>query len=346
MMNTQNTVSKILCTAYVLTFTAGLWADGSVEEKPYIGVVIKPANFSPLLRKHLQLEPDQGLLVVNVQQGSPGDLAGLEKDDIVLRIEDQPVTHYEQFVADIHQHKVGDNITLEVVHLGQRREVSLALAPRGQSAWKYEIPQEDHYRPGRAFQWEPQDDQWHQIPFEDFQPRRGALRQQGSRYQAHHYFNDVDQKYKITIDGAPENPDTRILIETEGETIKATVADMDQLQEPYRDIVKDLLEKAKADEPGMSLGDDDNLSQHFNFPDEISDFFGAQPHSFGFPRFRNPLQPRQRDPLIVPDESMSELEQRMRNMEQQFQQQMKEMKELMQQMQKEQPPKKNEKVKI
>jgi hypothetical protein len=344
-MNTQNRVSKILCAAYLLTFTAGLWADGSPEEKPYIGVVVKPDPISPLLRKHLHLQPDEGLLVVNVQQDSPGDRAGLEKDDIVLRIEDQPVTHYEQFVADIRRHEVGDTITLEIIHLGQRKEVSLALAPRGRGAWKYEVQQERQYRPGRTFEWEPGDECWHAIPFEDFQPRRGTLKQHGSQYREHQYFDDGDQQYEITIEGAPDDPETRILIETEGKTIEATVADLDQLEEPYREIVRKMLDNAK-DESALSFGNDDDLSRHFQFPDEISDFLRAQPPSFGFPPGWNRSQPSQRDPLIVPDEPASQLEERMRTMEQQFERQMREMKELMQQMQKEQTPKKNEKVKI
>ncbi len=333
-MSTQNRVSKILCAAYLLSLTAGLWAQGSSEQKPYIGVIVQPEPLSLLLRKHLQLQPDEGLLLINVQQDSPADRVGLEKDDIVVRIEDQPVTDYAQFVAAIRRHAVGDTITLGVIHRGERKDVLLELAPRGDGNWKYEMPPQRQYRPHRAFEWEPGNEQWHQIPFEDFQPR-GRLRQHGSRYNEHYYYNDGT--HEVTIDGAPDDPDTRIVIESDGHRIETTIADVDQLDEPYRDMVKDMLERAK-EESALSLESE---------PWSLDEFFRAQPPSFGLPHGWHRPGPSRRDPLLAPDEPASEWETRMRDMERQFEQQMKEMRELMEKMQPQQPvPKKNEKVKI
>ena len=68
-----------------------------------------------------------GALVLNVEPGSPADVAGIEEEDVVIAVEGEPVGSSEELVVAIDAFDPGDTVTVEVVRGGGSREVEATL---------------------------------------------------------------------------------------------------------------------------------------------------------------------------------------------------------------------------
>ena len=72
----------------------------------------------------------QAALVKSVAAGTPAATAGLQANDAVIAIDGQPVDSSESLVATIHEHKVGDTVTLSVIRGSQKQDIKITLAAR------------------------------------------------------------------------------------------------------------------------------------------------------------------------------------------------------------------------
>ena len=100
----------------------------------YIGVPASPVDET--LRSHLDLPDGQGLIVTGIVPDSPAAKAGLQKNDILLKLGDKPLTDVESLVAQIQA--VGGKATpLELVRGGKRQ--TLTITPERRKS-----PPEEH----------------------------------------------------------------------------------------------------------------------------------------------------------------------------------------------------------
>jgi len=72
----------------------------------------------------------QAALVKSVAAGTPAATAGLQANDAVIAIDGKPVDSSESLVATIHEHKVGDTVTLTVIRGSQKQDLTITLAAR------------------------------------------------------------------------------------------------------------------------------------------------------------------------------------------------------------------------
>ena len=72
----------------------------------------------------------QAALVHAVTAGSPAATAGLQTGDAVIAIDGQSIQSSESLVAAIHEHKVGDTVTMTVVRGSQQQDLKVTLAAR------------------------------------------------------------------------------------------------------------------------------------------------------------------------------------------------------------------------
>nr|MDQ6895697.1 PDZ domain-containing protein [Actinomycetota bacterium] len=72
----------------------------------------------------------QAALAKAVSAGSPAAAAGLQANDAVIAIDGKAVDSSESLVANIHEHKVGDVVTLTVIRGSQRQDLKVTLAAR------------------------------------------------------------------------------------------------------------------------------------------------------------------------------------------------------------------------
>ncbi len=82
-----------------------------------------------------------GAKLTRVTDTGPAKKAGLRPDDIVLKLDDQPVKNYRGFIDLIQKHAAGDRIKIEVDRSEKRSVIEVTLAPR---------PEAQRQRSGRA----------------------------------------------------------------------------------------------------------------------------------------------------------------------------------------------------
>lgn len=63
----------------------------------------------------IQLDLDDGIMVVDVSQGSPAAKAGLKSNDVIISFDGQTITSFKQFRRLIYGKKVGD--TVEIIYV-------------------------------------------------------------------------------------------------------------------------------------------------------------------------------------------------------------------------------------
>ena len=100
-----------------------LIATGSAQHA-YIGVSAADTTVTDGSSKR------QAALVKAVSAGTPAATAGLQANDAVIAIDGQPIDSSESLVATIHEHKVGDTVTLTVIRGSQKQDLKITLAAR------------------------------------------------------------------------------------------------------------------------------------------------------------------------------------------------------------------------
>jgi serine protease Do len=75
---------------------------------------IRVANLTPEMARELGSEGDQGVVVVAVSPDGPADKAGLQRNDVILQVGQQPVSKVEQVVQLIEKAKPNEVLVLRV----------------------------------------------------------------------------------------------------------------------------------------------------------------------------------------------------------------------------------------
>lgn len=104
-------------------------------DHPFLG--INMVSLTPEIKQRLnnsrnsnvRVEADQGVLIVQVVQGSPADRGGLRPGDVIVAINNQPVTKGEQVQQQLEQSGVGNQLPIRVQRGGQTVELTVQPAP-------------------------------------------------------------------------------------------------------------------------------------------------------------------------------------------------------------------------
>jgi hypothetical protein len=98
---------------------------GKKEKVAFLGVVTTPAG--PELRENLGLQRGVGLVVQSVEKDSAADKAGLQRYDILMKLDDQLLINSQQLGVLVRLHKNGDEVNLTVRRKGQEQQIKAAL---------------------------------------------------------------------------------------------------------------------------------------------------------------------------------------------------------------------------
>jgi S1-C subfamily serine protease len=71
-----------------------------------------------------------GLQVTDVYPDGPGDLAGVQVDDLIETIDGHPVRSLTDLLSEVERHSPGDSVTLTILRSGSRGPVTVQLAQR------------------------------------------------------------------------------------------------------------------------------------------------------------------------------------------------------------------------
>jgi Do/DeqQ family serine protease len=104
-----------------------LVAHGTVK-RAMIGVTL--ANMTPEIADGFGLGNQQGVIIQNVFKGSPAERAGLQRNDVIVDLNGQPVTDRDKFRLKIADTPSGTKIKLGVLREGKRLAADVTLTDK------------------------------------------------------------------------------------------------------------------------------------------------------------------------------------------------------------------------
>lgn len=107
--------------------------DGEVA-RPFIGISTAPLHHVPMQYRHNIILPDDvegGMVIADVEIGSPAEQAGLKQFDVITKINNQNVTSILELRKYMYSETtVGESVTLEIYRKGEKQTVELELSQR------------------------------------------------------------------------------------------------------------------------------------------------------------------------------------------------------------------------
>jgi Do/DeqQ family serine protease len=94
----------------------------------YLGIY--PQALTPELAEGLEIPETKGILIGRVVEDTPADKAGLERGDVVTRLNGDTITDVNEFRMRVADLPVGDKIKLETLRDGKKRNVEVVLEAR------------------------------------------------------------------------------------------------------------------------------------------------------------------------------------------------------------------------
>lgn len=96
--------------------------------RPWVGVSIQ--DVTQQIAEYYQLEEAKGTVVAEVLPGTPAESAGLQRGDVILEVNEQPVEDAQDFINKIQETQVGDNVMLLVHREGGARLIGVTVGER------------------------------------------------------------------------------------------------------------------------------------------------------------------------------------------------------------------------
>jgi len=106
-----------------------IMSQGSVE-RPFIGITYQPIDAQ--VAATYNLARDTGLLITEVQAGSPADKAGIAANSILVKFDGVELDGTSSLLELLMKHKIGDTVKVTIVPANSQteKEVSITLAAR------------------------------------------------------------------------------------------------------------------------------------------------------------------------------------------------------------------------
>ena len=96
------------------------------KEVGWLGIGTEEA--SETVATQLGLRPGEGLVITYVAPDSPAAKAGLQKNDVLVKLDKQLTVYPAQLRKLVQMHKDGDNVDVEFYHGGQKQNLTVTLS--------------------------------------------------------------------------------------------------------------------------------------------------------------------------------------------------------------------------
>ena len=96
--------------------------------RPWLGIEFAPVRDT--VRQSLELSPDLGVQIAKVLPDTPASIAGLNRGDVILSIDNKPIGDGRDVVEAILQRSVGDRVTVHILRPGEERERDVYVTVR------------------------------------------------------------------------------------------------------------------------------------------------------------------------------------------------------------------------
>ncbi len=98
----------------------------------YLGLGFQPVHLPDSLKNTLSLASNGGLIVVTVEQGGPAEQAGMFIGDVLVALDNTPITDIDAVQSMLGSDRVGKAINARVVRGGVLADVAITVAERPQ----------------------------------------------------------------------------------------------------------------------------------------------------------------------------------------------------------------------
>ncbi len=98
------------------------------EKATYLGV--STSRLSPSLNEQLRLPRGVGLMVDRIDRDSPAEAAGLRRNDVLWKLDDQVLINSQQLRILVRTFKSGDEVGLTVIRRGEPQKLRAKLTER------------------------------------------------------------------------------------------------------------------------------------------------------------------------------------------------------------------------
>jgi serine protease Do len=102
---------------------------GSVK-RGYVGITMNREGIDEAAREYLGLPDTNGVIIDDVTDDGPAARAGLRKDDVIRKVNGDPVRDNLDLIGKIASHRPGDSVKLEVYRKGETLQLEATLADR------------------------------------------------------------------------------------------------------------------------------------------------------------------------------------------------------------------------
>lgn len=95
--------------------------------RPWLGVIVR-GDVDPEMARQFGLPVDYGVVIEAADPGAPAAKAGLQGNDIIIALDNQPVKDYPALREALEKKKIGDQVEVTVIRDKQKRKFNLTLA--------------------------------------------------------------------------------------------------------------------------------------------------------------------------------------------------------------------------
>jgi serine protease Do len=116
----------------------------------YLGIVIQ--QITPKLSKYFNLSGTNGILIAEVTKDSPAEKAGLERGDVITKINDKPAKDISSFRNYVAAQQPGSEAELTIIRNGKEKTITVTIGTLPSTAAKEILPSEPGKRIGLTVQ--------------------------------------------------------------------------------------------------------------------------------------------------------------------------------------------------
>lgn len=106
---------------------AALLKDGRIQ-RSYLGVGVQPVRLPEEFQD--QLNQETGLMVVSVEAEGPAEKSGVLMGDVIVALEDMPMTHIDALLGTLTGNLIGEEIKLDLIRAGKFQSIKINPAAR------------------------------------------------------------------------------------------------------------------------------------------------------------------------------------------------------------------------
>jgi S1-C subfamily serine protease len=104
--------------------------DGAINIA-YLGIVTDDISHPNEVGAQLELSQEEGLIVLSVEKDTPAKKAGLLMGDIIVRLDDQPITNIHDLRRQLLKRDIiGKSVKLAIIRASTEKKIELSITPR------------------------------------------------------------------------------------------------------------------------------------------------------------------------------------------------------------------------